>query len=314
MTEALFDVVNDPNGTAYPARDPSLDVAGKTGTAQTGLRGQEGRRAEAGLVSVAEPRLVRELRAGARSRDRGGGARRARRVGARRSPCPVAMQIVHEYERLQSQRLGRPPSAKIAPAKSGKGGGRPEGRTREAARRRRRAARAGARALRLDALHHGRGARRHRRHQPVLRDERRRAGRTPTTTSSRFTGSSAAASSRRWSRRSTTGTTSGSATRSTPWASSCSSLVFILGREIRGSSRWIYIGSYSFQPSEFMKLFLVIALAKYLHDDPKSEGRTLQGPRGRPRSSRRYRRRSCCCSRISGRRSSWCSCSSRSAR
>ncbi|HLK38573.1 MAG TPA: FtsW/RodA/SpoVE family cell cycle protein, partial [Polyangiaceae bacterium] len=53
-------------------------------------------------------------------------------------------------------------------------------------------------------------------------------------------------------------------------------LVFILGREIRGSSRWIYIGSYSFQPSEFMKLFLVIALAKYLHDDPKNDGRTLK--------------------------------------
>jgi rod shape determining protein RodA len=53
-------------------------------------------------------------------------------------------------------------------------------------------------------------------------------------------------------------------------------LVFILGREIRGSSRWIYIGSYSFQPSEFMKLFLVIALAKYLHDDPRLDGRTLK--------------------------------------
>jgi rod shape determining protein RodA len=53
-------------------------------------------------------------------------------------------------------------------------------------------------------------------------------------------------------------------------------LVFILGREIRGSSRWIYLGSYSFQPSEFMKIFLVVALAKYLHDDPKSEGRTLK--------------------------------------
>jgi rod shape determining protein RodA len=53
-------------------------------------------------------------------------------------------------------------------------------------------------------------------------------------------------------------------------------LVFILGREIRGSSRWIYLGSYSFQPSEFMKIFLVIALAKYLHDDPKSDGRTLK--------------------------------------
>ena len=52
-------------------------------------------------------------------------------------------------------------------------------------------------------------------------------------------------------------------------------LVFILGRDIRGSSRWIYIGSFSLQPSEFMKLFLIIALAKYLHDDPRSEGRTL---------------------------------------
>ncbi|MFO0667758.1 MAG: rod shape-determining protein RodA [Polyangiaceae bacterium] len=53
-------------------------------------------------------------------------------------------------------------------------------------------------------------------------------------------------------------------------------LVFVLGKDIRGSSRWIYIGSFSLQPSEFMKLFLVIALAKYLHDDPPGEGRTLK--------------------------------------
>ena len=53
-------------------------------------------------------------------------------------------------------------------------------------------------------------------------------------------------------------------------------LVFILGRDIRGSSRWINIGSFGFQPSEFMKLFLVIALAKYLHDDPKSEERSMK--------------------------------------
>jgi rod shape determining protein RodA len=53
-------------------------------------------------------------------------------------------------------------------------------------------------------------------------------------------------------------------------------LVFVLGKDIRGSSRWIYIGSFSLQPSEFMKLFLIIAVAKYLHDDPKTEGRTLR--------------------------------------
>jgi rod shape determining protein RodA len=53
-------------------------------------------------------------------------------------------------------------------------------------------------------------------------------------------------------------------------------LVFILGKDIRGSSRWISIGSFSLQPSEFMKLFMIVALAKFLHDDPRSEGRTLK--------------------------------------
>jgi rod shape determining protein RodA len=53
-------------------------------------------------------------------------------------------------------------------------------------------------------------------------------------------------------------------------------LVFILGKDIRGSSRWIAIGSFGFQPSEFMKLFLIIALAKYLHDDPRTEPRTAK--------------------------------------
>lgn len=53
-------------------------------------------------------------------------------------------------------------------------------------------------------------------------------------------------------------------------------LVFLLGREVRGSQRWIPIGGFSLQPSELMKLFLIIALAKYLHNDPKTEGRTLK--------------------------------------
>jgi len=53
-------------------------------------------------------------------------------------------------------------------------------------------------------------------------------------------------------------------------------LVFLLGREVRGSQRWIPIGSFSLQPSELMKVFFVVALAKHLHDDPRTEGRTLK--------------------------------------
>lgn len=54
-------------------------------------------------------------------------------------------------------------------------------------------------------------------------------------------------------------------------------LVFVLGKDIRGSSRWIQISSFTFQPSEFMKLFLVIALAKHVHDEPRGEPRKLPG-------------------------------------
>jgi rod shape determining protein RodA len=53
-------------------------------------------------------------------------------------------------------------------------------------------------------------------------------------------------------------------------------LVFLLAPEIRGSQRWIRIGAFSLQPSELMKVFLIIALAKHLHNDPKTEGRTLR--------------------------------------
>lgn len=53
-------------------------------------------------------------------------------------------------------------------------------------------------------------------------------------------------------------------------------LVFVLAKDVRGAVRWIPVGSFNFQPSEFMKLYLVIALAKYLHDDPRSEGRALK--------------------------------------
>ncbi len=52
-------------------------------------------------------------------------------------------------------------------------------------------------------------------------------------------------------------------------------LVFVLGADIRGAARWIQLGSFSFQPSEFMKILLILVIAKYLHNDPKTEPRTL---------------------------------------
>lgn len=53
-------------------------------------------------------------------------------------------------------------------------------------------------------------------------------------------------------------------------------LVFLLGKSIRGSTRWITFGDFTLQPSELMKICIIIALAKYLHNDPKTEGRTLK--------------------------------------
>jgi rod shape determining protein RodA len=52
-------------------------------------------------------------------------------------------------------------------------------------------------------------------------------------------------------------------------------LVMAVGKDIRGSKRWIDIGPFGFQPSEFTKLGLVLALAKYIHDSPRSDA-----PRG----------------------------------
>jgi rod shape determining protein RodA len=40
----------------------------------------------------------------------------------------------------------------------------------------------------------------------------------------------------------------------------------ILGYKAMGAQRWIRIGFINFQPSEIMKLFVIVALAKYFHD------------------------------------------------
>lgn len=53
-------------------------------------------------------------------------------------------------------------------------------------------------------------------------------------------------------------------------------LVLVVGMEVNGSKRWFDLGIGNLQPSEPMKLLLILALAKYLHNDPSVEGRTLK--------------------------------------
>ena len=53
------------------------------------------------------------------------------------------------------------------------------------------------------------------------------------------------------------------------------SLVFVLGNSTRGAVRWIQLGSVTIQPSEFMKVLLVLMMARYIHNDHKNEPRTL---------------------------------------
>jgi rod shape determining protein RodA len=53
-------------------------------------------------------------------------------------------------------------------------------------------------------------------------------------------------------------------------------LVFLLGTSIRGTHRWIKLGSFLFQPSEFVKLSLMLAVARYIHRDNRSEKWTLR--------------------------------------
>jgi cell division protein FtsW (lipid II flippase) len=56
------------------------------------------------------------------------------------------------------------------------------------------------------------------------------------------------------------------------------SMALLIGKEIFGAKNWVYIGSFSFQPSEFGKLFLVAYLASALKD--YKDFKTLIEPAG----------------------------------
>ncbi|HTL11465.1 MAG TPA: rod shape-determining protein RodA [Bdellovibrionota bacterium] len=53
-------------------------------------------------------------------------------------------------------------------------------------------------------------------------------------------------------------------------------LTLVMGRSSLGARRWLQLGPLGMQPSEFMKLALVVALAKYFEDDKKVGGYTLR--------------------------------------
>jgi penicillin-binding protein 2 len=110
VDDALRGVVTEEGGTAYKERLNDVDMAGKTGTAQTShvARGEvEDSRAWyfnrdhawfAGFAPAKSPEIAIVVLI-----EHGGAGGRA--------AAPVAMQVAREYQRLQSNRLAQRPSA-----------------------------------------------------------------------------------------------------------------------------------------------------------------------------------------------------------
>lgn len=108
---ALYDVLNDPKGTAYPVRDPNLEISGKTGTAQTGYvasakddpkQAWYQARDHAWFAAFA-PSKAPEIAVVVLVEHGGSGPTQA---------APVAVQVVREYERLKAERKAPPAQAK----------------------------------------------------------------------------------------------------------------------------------------------------------------------------------------------------------
>lgn len=62
------------------------------------------------------------------------------------------------------------------------------------------------------------------------------------------------------------------------WGAGTILLLFVtlVGTSINGSQRWLSIGSFSVQPSEFMKLAIVLVTARYFSKHERPQGRTIR--------------------------------------
>ncbi len=53
-------------------------------------------------------------------------------------------------------------------------------------------------------------------------------------------------------------------------------VAFLFGKVVKGTSGWIHIGAFSFQPTEFAKLAFIIVIAKYFSEHTNPEGLSLK--------------------------------------
>ena len=118
VNEALWGVVNEPKGTAFPVRDAALDVAGKTGTAQTTPLSLEQKDEHGKSVPIDPadwyrqqnhawfaayaPAKAPEIAVSLLVEHGGAGPTVA---------APIAIQIIRDYERITATRAGHPPPA-----------------------------------------------------------------------------------------------------------------------------------------------------------------------------------------------------------
>jgi penicillin-binding protein 2 len=126
VNEALYAVGNEEKGTAFPVRDKNLEVAGKTGTAQTGYvntGADDPKKAwylsrDHAWFAAYSPAKAPEIAVVVLVEHGGSGPTVA---------APIAMQVIRDYHRLQQMRAAKAvaskdggrdkkPDAKDAPA------------------------------------------------------------------------------------------------------------------------------------------------------------------------------------------------------